>query len=145
MDRYTDLSEHLKIDLSQIDQEIIQGAQNIQLCSELAAEASDEENMARLAYDMVVAKVSSQLREPEEGKKARSETQISSEILLYSEVIAAKEKHNQAKFQAELCSSLAGSMRMKANLVRDAASLTVAGYITPTSYAEKRVKLIRRE
>lgn len=143
--RYEELNKKLEINILNIDRELMAASQDIQACAELAADANDEEHSAKLALDIMIAEVSDRLRTPEEGKKAKSETQIASEILLDQTVQAARDEYNKMRHQAEICNALANSMRTKANLVRDTCSMVVAGYITPSSYSPKRVQLMKKE
>lgn len=142
--RYDELTQKLLISLLEIDKELMHGAQLVQQCAELSADANSQEQEAKLTLDIVTAEASARLRIHEEGKKARSETQIQSELPLEEDVQAARMEYDTAKHLASICSSLVGSMREKARLIGKACDMTVAGYITPSSYQPRRTQLMTR-
>ena len=143
IERYESLEKKLEIKLNDIDKELISAPQDLQACAELAADANDEEHTAKLALDVVSAEVAARLRESVEGRKPRSESQIASEVPLAPEVQKARDEYNGTRHQAEVCRSLVESMRVKASLIRNVCDMTIAGYITPTSYRPERVRLMR--
>lgn len=144
--RYDALVPQLRISLLEIDKELMQGAQLVQECAELSADANSWEQEAKLTLDIVIADASARLRSPEDkAKKVPSETAIQSQLPLEEDVQEARLEYDNAKHLASICSSLVGSMREKARLIGKACDMTVAGYVTPSSYAPRRPQIMRRE
>ena len=142
--KYAELSGILEINLLKIDQEVAVTAHRLQEAAELAVAAGNEERASRMARDIITAEAGQRLRgTPADSGKARSETQIERELILEPDVQAAREAHENAQASASLCRSLAENLKEKARLVGKACDMTIAGYITPSSYSPKRRELMR--
>jgi hypothetical protein len=142
--RYQVLSGKLAISLHEIDKELMSCPQLVQQCAELSADANSEELEARLALDITTARASDRLRTPGEGKKVPSETQIAACLPLEDDVQQARSEFDATKHLSSVCSSLVGSMREKVRLIGKACDMTVAGYVTPSSYAPRRTQLMQK-
>ena len=138
LEKYDALKLRLTIDLLRIDQEIAQMPQLVQEAGELAAASNDEENASRLALDVIRTEAAARLREVESGSKPRSETMIDSMLNGEEDVQAARVAYDAARLQSSRWNNLLSAMREKSRLLGKAADLTVAGYITPSSYAPGR-------
>lgn len=143
--RYNALFALLDIDMLRIDQQLMRMAHVVQDCAELAATADREYSAAKQAYDIIVSQTATDLRLPETGGKPLSEATITSLLPAQPAVQAAKEALNAAQYWTSVCNALVGSMREKSNLVRKACDMTIAGYITPSSYAPARAKLAAKK
>ena len=137
---YERLKARLSIDLLRVSQEVSESPAVLQECVELAIAVECEELAARLALDVITAEAAARLREPEEGRKARSETQIASELAMLEDVQAARAAYDQSKLDSKRFNSLVASMRDKVRLVGKAADMTVAGFVAPSSYTGQRTR-----
>lgn len=139
--RYAEITSSLRINILGIDQDLMAMPQLVQQAAELAADANADEHASKLAMDIIMAEASARLREPEEGQKARSETQIASQLILEPDVQAARQAYDESRLTSAKCSALLGSMRDKSRLLGKTCDLVVAGFITPSSYSPRRVAL----
>ena len=142
--KYDELRAKLQIDILRIGDELIAMPALVQETAELAAVIGAEEHGCRLALDIISAEAASRLREPEDGKKAKSETQIASELISQGDVQDARQAYDSAKLDAAQANALHNSMREKVRLLGKACDLVVAGFITPSSYSPRRADLINR-
>jgi hypothetical protein len=137
-ERYLHLSGKLKINLAEIDREIMVAGQLLQECAELSADATNEEQIARRALDVISSEAAARLREPKEGMKEKSESRIASEVPMQEDVQAARAYYIETQHKSKICDALVYSMREKSGLVKKAADMIVAGYIQPASYIQRR-------
>jgi hypothetical protein len=136
--KYADLSKVLMIDLLRIDREVAVTPQRIQEAAELAITVGDEERAAKFALDVITAEAGSRLRSiPMEGGKPRSEASIERELILEPDVQAARMEYENARSNAAKCRALSDNMREKSRLLGKACDMTIAGFISPASYARK--------
>jgi hypothetical protein len=143
--RYAELKAALPVDLERIDTELAQVAQPVQQCAELAADANNEEQATKMALDVITAETSAVLRNAEEGKKALSEAAITSMLPMQEAVQIARVNFDDAKYWSSLCTALQNSMRTKASSVHKACDMTIAGWITPSSYSLRRAEMIKEK
>lgn len=134
-DRYDALNAAMAIDLSQIDDVLVRCSQLMQDAGELSAEATFLERCADLAFDVVTAQVSSQMRSEgvDSGRKQRSEANITSELPMNTEYQQARNARDQARFDSDMCKSLASSMRERVKAAIKAGDLIQSGHISMTA------------
>jgi hypothetical protein len=134
---YRELRDKLEINVLRIDQELVELPQLVQQAAELASVASSNEHVAKHALDVTVAEASAGLRVPALGMKARSETQIASEIPLDDDVQRARSYYDNTREISSRYTSLHYSMREKSKLVMKVCEMINGGFLTPSSFARR--------
>jgi hypothetical protein len=143
--KYEELTSILAIDLLQIDHEVSVTPQKLQEAAELSIAVGEEERANKMARDIITAEAGQRLRSiPSEGGKPRSETAIERELILEVDVQGARDVHERSQAEAQKCRALAENLREKARLLGKACDMTIAGYITPSSYSPRRQGLMKR-
>lgn len=137
-ERYLWLRQKTRLDLLALDEELSEIATLVQEAGEKTASANDMLSAAKDNLDGVEAQVAASLRVPPIAGKARSETQITSEIPLDKRVTEAQATLAAAKFDASLWTNLTDALRLKSSSMRAAADLVQAGYLTTDYILSKR-------
>ena len=137
--KYLFLKQGLATDLLNLDEELQRISVYIQDAAENAAVANELRDAAKENFNLVAAKASSRLREePTSTGKARSETQIASELPLCPDYQEAQGTLSEARLDAALWATLSDAFRTKSSSLRAAADLIGAGYITQDYLTQKR-------
>jgi len=142
-DAYLALKAQLSVDLMDIDNELMKMPQLVQDAAELAAEASDDENVSHLAYDVMKAEAGMRLRE--EATDRITEAAIERQLPLDEGVQEARMAYENAVTYAKLCTALVNALRTKSSLLQKASDLIIAGYITPSAAYERRREAINSQ
>lgn len=149
-EEYVWLKQRLKIDAMSIDREIIDMPELIQKSGEYTSTAIELREAAENELKQTSARVAERLRlTPNLGKdgkqdgKARSETQILSEIPLSDEVKERQQELSVARLDAALWAVLTESLRRKDSGIRVMADLINAGFLTAGHILDKRRQEIR--
>lgn len=133
--RYRRLRARLAIDYNKLDDEIAEAAMLIQEAAEGAADALRKRDGAKHTLDVVSAKTRRVLAS---GEEKMTEKALDAALQVTRTVREAQVAYDDAKLVAALWSALADSLRDKASLLRRAAELIVAGFMTPTTIYEDR-------
>lgn len=138
-EEYDFLKSHLSLDMMDLDEQVMQLPVLIQRASEAASEAIEIRETAKDDLELAQSIAADKLRGVQTPKgKWRTETQITSEIPIDSDVQKKKEALSLARLDASLWQSLVEGFRSKNSAIRVVADLLNAGYMTPASIQEKR-------
>lgn len=133
--RYDNLSRRLRIDMADVDNELVDMPMLVQEAAELATDANDVENLAHLDYDVARAEYGQRLRLENDRI---SEARIESSMPLDPIVVQARVGYERAKIDSALCAALVSALRTKSSLLQKAADMMLAGWITPNAAYERR-------
>jgi hypothetical protein len=144
-DEYLFYKSKLFTDTLHLDTEFEQIAVFMQEVTEQAATSAALEKSAKVALIEVTARAASELREQVlPSGKARSESQINSEVVLSPEVQAAQDTMAGISFDNDLWQGLVSSFRSKGSAMKSAAELVTVGYVTRDHLDNARRQEIRQ-
>ena len=134
--QYAKLKAKLAIDTLRFDQELIEIAQLVQEAAELSATATALRDAAKMQLDIETATAATTLRSVLDDKgKARSETQIASELPLIDKVQDARAALIEAERESSIYRNLVESLKHKKEALRTISEQMVAGFTTPSALA----------
>ena len=144
-EKYLWFRSKLEVDLIDIDEDLMQIPVLIQDAGEACAMASELRERAKEGLETTRAQVAQHLRESPvtAGSRARSETQIESQLPLFEPYVTAKNALSQARLDASLWTTMVEALRSKSAMIRVSADLLNSGFITPDFVRNKRRKEIR--
>jgi hypothetical protein len=143
-EEYVWIKKKLGIDLLDISEEIIELPGLIQKTGEYTSAAIELREAAENELKYTIAQEAESLRTtPTPKGKARSETQIQSEIGLSPAVKQKQEALSEARLNASLWQVLVESLRRKDSGIRVAADLINSGYLAKDTIVAKRRQEIR--
>ena len=131
---YNRLKAKLRINMNQLDQELIELAPDTQSVAEYCAEAIQLRDAAKGDVDNAKAHAANVLRNGADKKP--TEAQIATDVLLQDSVIEAQTSFDTLKYDAALWQALVGSFGEKGSALRRICEMIMAGYITATSVNE---------
>lgn len=143
-ENYIWLRRRLPIDTMDLGQEISDMPTLVQEAGEITSQAIEIREAAKEDVDRVIAQEADKLRNaPRPSGKARSETGIASEVFLSPLLESAQKELRVARLDASLWQTLTESMRRKDSAIRVIADLLNSGFLTSSSFTNKRRQEIR--
>jgi hypothetical protein len=142
-EKYIWLRQRVRLDLLYIDEDIQELPVLLQECGEITAAALEKRESTKADLQKVEAVVADSLRGIETAGKMRSETAIASMTPLDPEFQSIQAELSTARLDASLWTNLMDTLRSKSSLVRVAADLIQASFISTSYYTDKRKKDMR--
>jgi hypothetical protein len=134
--KFESLKERLRIDVHDLDNELVHLPTYIEEISEFVAKALTMRDAANNDLKLVMAEESERLRRIEEGGKKPTEKQIEADVLISRKVRDATLHLEDAKYQLSLWQGLMESARAKSDAIQVYAKLWIAGYVTSNSVTQ---------
>ena len=139
---YRSMKARLIIDTLRLTEELTELPQMQQEAAEFAAEAQRQRDEAKDLLEQIKAEAAANIRLMDvDARKPRSETQISSEILLDDTVREAVASLRNCEYDLSLWKSVADGLRSKSAAIKVISDLIAAGYTSPQSiYSDRRTR-----
>jgi hypothetical protein len=142
-EKYRWLKTQLKIDMLNIDQDIVELPVLLQEAGECTALAIEIRESAKEELEHTSAELASLLRVTDEKGKSRSETMIASLIPLEQDYKDKLASLSEARLDGGLWMAITEAIRTKSSALRVTADLVAAGFMTSSSILQNRRREIR--
>lgn len=135
---YSRLRSLLAIDSMQLDKELMEQPQLLSDILDQVSYAQGRFDEATSEQKIATAIAAGELRDELVNGKPRSEATITSEVQLNTAVAESRSLVNDTNLELSLWKSLADGARAKGDSLKGLTSLTVSGYLAPSSAYEAR-------
>lgn len=134
---YDRLKARLFVDITRIDDELIENPGMIQEAYENTAYAMQLRDEAKRELEEEIAKAGDEMRRQTRNGKPPSEASIKAEVPLDKAVQERQAVYSARALDAALWNSVVEGFKTKTSSIKHTAELIVAGYLTPSAIRDK--------